>query len=153
VDYDIRFGFSQRHYSTLSLSLSLSPPFFTLFFLFSVLSTPPCSLFSFRALPASSLCRDSFWLAPQPNLLVPFSMSCSGNFFLQRFLLARTANRLNPTLSHILLYLRTKFLLAGDLNVKFPLWKIQVSNSSGEKLLKLFDNNDFQLLAPQSPTH
>jgi hypothetical protein len=43
--------------------------------------------------------------------------------------------------------------LAGDLNAKHPFWNIAVSDSSGEKLLQLFDVNDFKISAPQSPTH
>jgi hypothetical protein len=52
-----------------------------------------------------------------------------------------------------LLSLSHKCILAGDLNTKHPPWNSTVSNSSGEKLLKLFDNNDFEISAPQCPTH
>jgi hypothetical protein len=43
--------------------------------------------------------------------------------------------------------------LAGDLNAKHPFWNTTVSNPSGEKLLQLFDVNDFEISAPQYPTH
>jgi hypothetical protein len=52
-----------------------------------------------------------------------------------------------------LLSLRNKSLIAGDLNAKNPVWNNQVSKPSGEKLLTLLINNDFQISAPQSPTH
>jgi hypothetical protein len=43
--------------------------------------------------------------------------------------------------------------LAGDLNAKHSSWNSAVSNTSGEKLLKFFDRNDFEISAPQWPTH
>jgi hypothetical protein len=43
--------------------------------------------------------------------------------------------------------------LAGDLNAKNPFWNSAVSNPSGEKLLHLFDVNDFEISAPQCPTN
>jgi endonuclease/exonuclease/phosphatase (EEP) superfamily protein YafD len=43
--------------------------------------------------------------------------------------------------------------LAGDLNSKHPPWNSVVSNPSGEKLLQLFDRSDFEISAPQCPTH
>jgi hypothetical protein len=43
--------------------------------------------------------------------------------------------------------------LAGDLNAKHPFWNSRVSNPSGEKLLNLFDLDDFEISAPQCPTH
>jgi hypothetical protein len=43
--------------------------------------------------------------------------------------------------------------LAGDLNVKHPSWNSAVSNPSGEKLTELFDLSDFEISAPQCPTH
>jgi hypothetical protein len=43
--------------------------------------------------------------------------------------------------------------LAGDLNAKTPFWNITVSNPSGDKLLHLFDVNQFEISAPQFPTH
>jgi hypothetical protein len=52
-----------------------------------------------------------------------------------------------------LLRFRNKCILAGYLNVKHPFWNITVSNPSGEKLLQLFDVNDFEISTPQSPTH
>jgi hypothetical protein len=52
-----------------------------------------------------------------------------------------------------LLSLRDKCILAGDLNAKHLSWNSTVSKPSGEKLLKLFDNNDFEISAPQCPTH
>jgi exonuclease III len=52
-----------------------------------------------------------------------------------------------------LLAIRNKTVLAGDLNAKNPFWNSAVSNPSGEKLLELFDNNEFEISAPQSPTH
>jgi hypothetical protein len=52
-----------------------------------------------------------------------------------------------------LLSLRHKCILAGDLNAKHPSWNSAVSNPSGEKLLQFFDRNDFEISAPQCPTH
>jgi hypothetical protein len=43
--------------------------------------------------------------------------------------------------------------LAGDLNAKQPFWNSAVSNSSGEKLMALFDLSEFEISAPQCPTH
>jgi hypothetical protein len=43
--------------------------------------------------------------------------------------------------------------LAGDLNTKHPFCNSRVSNPSGEKLLNLFDLNDFEISAPQCPMH
>jgi hypothetical protein len=43
--------------------------------------------------------------------------------------------------------------LAGDLNAKHQSWNSTVSNPSGEKLLQLFDACDFEISAPQCPTH
>jgi endonuclease/exonuclease/phosphatase family metal-dependent hydrolase len=51
------------------------------------------------------------------------------------------------------LSLRHKCILAGDLNAKHPSWNSAVSNPSGDKLLQLFDTNDFEMSAPQCPTH
>jgi hypothetical protein len=52
-----------------------------------------------------------------------------------------------------LLSLRHKCIFAGDLNAEHPSWNSAVSNPSGEKLLYLFDASDFQISAPQCPTH
>jgi hypothetical protein len=52
-----------------------------------------------------------------------------------------------------LLSFRPKFILAGDLNDQNPFWNSAVSNPSGDKLLHLFDVNDFEISAPQYPTH
>jgi hypothetical protein len=46
-----------------------------------------------------------------------------------------------------------KSILAGDLNAKHPLWNSAISNPSGEELLHLFDVNQFEISAPQQPTH
>jgi hypothetical protein len=43
--------------------------------------------------------------------------------------------------------------LAGDLNSKHPFWNSAASNSSGEKLLQLFDVRQFKISAPQCPTY
>jgi hypothetical protein len=43
--------------------------------------------------------------------------------------------------------------LAGDLNAKHPFWSSAVSNPLGEKLMSLFDLNEFEISAPQCPTH
>jgi hypothetical protein len=51
-----------------------------------------------------------------------------------------------------LLNLRTKSILAGDLNAKHPVWNSKVSNTLGFKLLDLFNCN-FEISAPQHPTH
>jgi hypothetical protein len=52
-----------------------------------------------------------------------------------------------------LLNLRTKCILAGDLNATHPVWNSKVSNPSGLKLLDLFVNCNFEISAPQHPTH
>jgi hypothetical protein len=52
-----------------------------------------------------------------------------------------------------LLIFRNKSVLARDLNAEHPFWNRAVSNAPGEKLLELFDINDFQISAPQCPTH
>jgi hypothetical protein len=43
--------------------------------------------------------------------------------------------------------------LAGDLNAKPPVWNSKVSNPSGLKRLGLFVNFNFEISAPQHPTH
>jgi endonuclease/exonuclease/phosphatase family metal-dependent hydrolase len=43
--------------------------------------------------------------------------------------------------------------LAGDLNAKHLFWTSAVSNPSGEKLMALFDLSEFEISAPQYPTH
>jgi endonuclease/exonuclease/phosphatase (EEP) superfamily protein YafD len=52
-----------------------------------------------------------------------------------------------------LLSFRRKSMLAGDLNAKHPFWNSAVSNCSDQKLLELFDVNEFEISAPQCPTH
>jgi hypothetical protein len=52
-----------------------------------------------------------------------------------------------------LLKFRRKSVVAGDLNAKYPVWNSAVSNPSGKKLLDLFDTSDFEISAPQCPTH
>jgi hypothetical protein len=52
-----------------------------------------------------------------------------------------------------LLSFRRKSILAGDLNAKNPFWNSAVSKPSGEKLLSLSDANQFEISAPQCPTH
>jgi hypothetical protein len=51
-----------------------------------------------------------------------------------------------------LLSFRRRSILAGDLNAKHPFWNSADSTPSGEKLLELFDVNEFQISAPQCPT-
>jgi hypothetical protein len=46
-----------------------------------------------------------------------------------------------------------KSILAGDVNAKHSFWISAVSNPSGEKLMALFDFGEFEILAPQCPTH
>jgi hypothetical protein len=43
--------------------------------------------------------------------------------------------------------------LSADLNAKNPFWNSTVSNPSDDKLLYLFDVNQFEISAPQCPTH
>jgi hypothetical protein len=43
--------------------------------------------------------------------------------------------------------------LAGDFNAKYLSWNSIVSNTSGEKLLQLFDASDFEISALQCSTH
>jgi hypothetical protein len=52
-----------------------------------------------------------------------------------------------------LLSFRPKSILAGDLKAKTPFWNSTLSNPSGDKLLHLFDVNDFEISAPQCPTY
>jgi endonuclease/exonuclease/phosphatase family metal-dependent hydrolase len=52
-----------------------------------------------------------------------------------------------------LLSFRSKPILAGDLNAKHAFWNSAVSNPSSEKILHLFDVNQFKMSAPQCPTH
>jgi hypothetical protein len=47
-----------------------------------------------------------------------------------------------------LLNLRTKSILADDLNAKHPVWTSKVSNPSGLKLLDLFVNYNFEISVP-----
>jgi hypothetical protein len=51
------------------------------------------------------------------------------------------------------LSLRPKSILAGDLKAINPFWNSAVANPSGDKLLHLFDANQFEISAPQCPTH
>jgi hypothetical protein len=43
--------------------------------------------------------------------------------------------------------------LEGDLNAKHPFWNSAVSNPSGEKLMALFGLSEYEISAPQCPTH
>jgi hypothetical protein len=43
--------------------------------------------------------------------------------------------------------------LAGNPNDKNPFWNSEVSNLSGDKLLYLFDVNQFEISAPLCPAH
>jgi hypothetical protein len=43
--------------------------------------------------------------------------------------------------------------LVGDLKAKHPLWNSEVSNPVGLKLLDLFIDCNFEISAPQHPTH
>jgi hypothetical protein len=52
-----------------------------------------------------------------------------------------------------LLSLKEKTILAGDFNAKHPVWNSRISNKTGTRLLYLQDNSDFQISAPQYPTH
>jgi hypothetical protein len=44
-----------------------------------------------------------------------------------------------------LLSFKPKTILAGDLNAKNPFWNSAVSNPSGDKLLHLFEVNEFEI--------
>jgi hypothetical protein len=52
-----------------------------------------------------------------------------------------------------LLNLKHKTILEGDLNAKYPFRNSAVSAPSGEKLLGLSDMNEFEISAPERPTH
>jgi hypothetical protein len=52
-----------------------------------------------------------------------------------------------------LLRFRNKSILAGDLNTKYPFFNSTISKPSAEKLLQIFDANDFEISAPQYPPH
>jgi endonuclease/exonuclease/phosphatase family metal-dependent hydrolase len=43
--------------------------------------------------------------------------------------------------------------MAGDLNAKHPFWNSAVTNPSTEKLMALFELSEFEISAPQYPTH
>jgi hypothetical protein len=43
--------------------------------------------------------------------------------------------------------------MAGDLNAKHPFWNRTISNSSGERIVALFDLSDFEISASKCPTH
>jgi hypothetical protein len=49
-----------------------------------------------------------------------------------------------------LLNFRQKSIFSGDLNATYPLWNSAVSNRSREKLLDLFDVNEFEISAPHA---
>jgi hypothetical protein len=44
-------------------------------------------------------------------------------------------------------------LIARGLNAKYLFWNSVVSNTSGAKILNLLHNNEFDISAPQCPTH
>jgi hypothetical protein len=46
-----------------------------------------------------------------------------------------------------ILSFRRKSILAGDLNAKQPFWNSALSNTSGEKLMALFDLSEFEISA------
>jgi hypothetical protein len=48
---------------------------------------------------------------------------------------------------------RNKYILAGDLNTKHLFWNSSVSKLSAKNLSHLFIVNDFEVTAPQLPTH
>jgi hypothetical protein len=52
-----------------------------------------------------------------------------------------------------LLSFRHKLLLAGDMNAKHAFWNSVVYKHSGAKLLNLLHINEFEISAPQCPTH
>jgi hypothetical protein len=52
-----------------------------------------------------------------------------------------------------LLSFRRRSILGGDLDAKNPFWNSAISNPSAEKLMELFDLNEFKISAPQCPTH
>jgi hypothetical protein len=52
-----------------------------------------------------------------------------------------------------LLSYRRRSILAGDLNAKHPFWNSAISKASCEKLMALFDLSEFEISAPQCPTH
>jgi hypothetical protein len=52
-----------------------------------------------------------------------------------------------------LLGFKRKINFAGDLNAKHPIWNSSVSNPSEAELLELFHKNQFEISAPQCPTH
>jgi hypothetical protein len=52
-----------------------------------------------------------------------------------------------------LLGFRNKSILAGDLNAKHPVWNSRISNPSGQKLLELFADSNFEISTPQCSMH
>jgi hypothetical protein len=51
------------------------------------------------------------------------------------------------------LSLRSKSILASVLNAASPFWSTAFSKPSGEKLMHLFDLNEFEISASHCPTH
>jgi hypothetical protein len=64
-----------------------------------------------------------------------------------------TGHAWNDTGISELLSFRHKSLLARDLNAKYPFLNSVVSNPSGVKLLNLLHIHEFEISAPQCPTH
>jgi hypothetical protein len=52
-----------------------------------------------------------------------------------------------------LLSIRKKCIFASDLNADHQFWNSRVSNPSGDKILNLFDLDEFEIAASQCPTH
>jgi hypothetical protein len=52
-----------------------------------------------------------------------------------------------------LLGFKRKTILAGNLKAKHQFWNSSFSNHSGKELLELFHKNEFEISAPQYPTH
>jgi hypothetical protein len=52
-----------------------------------------------------------------------------------------------------LLSFRHKLLLAGNMNGKYPFWNSVVYNHSGAELVNVLQINEFEISAPQCPTH
>jgi len=44
-------------------------------------------------------------------------------------------------------------ILAGDWNAKHPLWNSQRTNAAGLTLLNHMEENDYLIVAPDTPTH
>jgi hypothetical protein len=75
-----------------------------------------------------------------------------GNILLAAVYKSPGRARIDEDISELLSFTK-KCIMAGDLNAKHRFWNSRFSNPSGERLLNMFDLDDFEISAPQCPTH